>query len=70
MKFLRFVVWAFAWLAALVWATWAARALYLDFPTASDRCESADLNLEILFAARHSLEHLRCFPNYLVLNSG
>lgn len=34
MRVIKYVGWAFAWLAALVCAAWAFGALYFDFPTA------------------------------------
>ena len=35
MRVIKYVGWAFAWLAALVCAAWAFGALYFDFPTAA-----------------------------------
>jgi hypothetical protein len=33
MRVIKYIAWAFAWLVAFVCATWAAGALYFDFPT-------------------------------------
>ena len=35
MRVIKYVCWAFAWLAAMVCAAWTFGALYFDFPTAS-----------------------------------
>jgi hypothetical protein len=35
MRVIKYTGWSFAWLIALVCATWAIGALYFDFPTAS-----------------------------------
>ena len=35
MRVIKYIGWSFAWLVALVCATWAIGALYFDFPTAS-----------------------------------
>src|SRR5262245_6183761 len=35
MRVIKYIGWTFAWLVALVCATWAFVALYFDFPTAS-----------------------------------
>src|SRR5262245_16439544 len=34
MRVIKYIAWVFAWLAAFGCATWAAGALYFDFPTA------------------------------------
>jgi uncharacterized protein DUF4105 len=34
MRVIKYILWTFAWLAAFVSATWAAGALYFDFPAA------------------------------------
>ena len=34
MRVIKYIGWAFAWLAALVCAAWAFGALYFDFPKA------------------------------------
>ena len=34
MRVIKYILWAFAWLAAFVCATWTFGALYFDFPTA------------------------------------
>jgi Domain of unknown function (DUF4105) len=36
MRVINYITWAFAWLAALVCATWAFGALYFDFPEAGE----------------------------------
>jgi Domain of unknown function (DUF4105) len=49
MRVLKYIGWAFAWLAALVCAMWAFGALYFDFPTAG--AATAILFVVVLFAA-------------------
>lgn len=49
MRLINYIAWAFAWLAAFICATWAAGALYFDFPTAS--APAAILFVIVLVAA-------------------
>ena len=49
MRVIKFVGWAFAWLAALLCAAWAFGALYFDFPTA--RAPATILFVIVLIAA-------------------
>jgi hypothetical protein len=49
MRIIKYITWTFAWLAAFVCATWAAGALFFDFPTA--RAPAAILFLIVLVAA-------------------
>jgi len=49
MRVIKYFAWALAWLAAFVCATWAAGALYFDFPTA--RAPAAILFVIALVAA-------------------
>src|SRR5262249_37905671 len=49
MGVIKYIAWVFAWLAAFVCATWAAGALYFDFPTA--RAPAAILFVIALVAA-------------------
>jgi hypothetical protein len=49
MRVIRYIALAFAWLAAFVCATWAAGAVYFDFPTA--RAPAAILFVIVLVAA-------------------
>src|SRR5262245_3502418 len=49
MRVIKYIGWAFAWLAALVCAIWAVGALYFDFPTAGP--PSATVVVVVLFAA-------------------
>jgi hypothetical protein len=49
MRVIKHVGWAFAWLAALICATWATGALYFDFPT--ERALAAILFVIVLLAA-------------------
>ena len=49
MRVIKYIAWAFAWLAALICATWAAGALYFDFPTA--RAPATILFVIVLIAA-------------------
>jgi hypothetical protein len=48
MRVIKYITWAFAWLAAFVCATWAAGAVYFDFPTA--RAPAAILLVTVLLA--------------------
>ena len=49
MRVIKYVGWTFAWLVAFVCATWAAGALYFDFPTG--RVPAAILFVIVLVAA-------------------
>ena len=49
MRFIEWITLAFAWLAAFICTTWAAGALYFDFPTAS--APAAILFVIVLIAA-------------------
>jgi hypothetical protein len=49
MRVIKYIAWAFAWLAAFICATWAAGALYFDFPTA--RVPAAILFVIVLVTA-------------------
>jgi hypothetical protein len=49
MRIIKYIAWAFAWLAAFVCATWAAFALFFDFPTA--RAPATILFVIVLVAA-------------------
>jgi hypothetical protein len=49
MRVIKYIGWTFAWLAALVCATWAFGVLYFDFPWAS--APTAILFLIVLLSA-------------------
>jgi hypothetical protein len=49
MRVIKYIAWAFVWLAAFICATWAAGTLYFDFPTA--RVPAAILFVIVLIAA-------------------
>ena len=51
MRIIRSAAWVLAWIVAIICATWAAGALYYDFPVASLRASAAIALVIILLAA-------------------